>query len=224
MSILSPKLISFDVFGTLISVRDSSYGAFERILTDAHAREVDVKEFWEDWEHRNIAHYWETYRSYKQICEMSLAETFEKHEVHADSSLIKHYFDAFSEFFLYDDVLATLETLSAGHRIALVSNIDDDLLSMTPLPKTFGLICTAQRAQGYKPDGALFQYLIEQSRLPVKDILHCGQSQYTDLVGGKPLGLTVAWINRRNVALDPSVPKPDFVFAGLSDVCSVVSR
>jgi hypothetical protein len=25
---LRPKLISFDVFGTLISVRDSSYGAF----------------------------------------------------------------------------------------------------------------------------------------------------------------------------------------------------
>jgi hypothetical protein len=28
---LRPKLISFDVFGTLISVRESSYGAFERI-------------------------------------------------------------------------------------------------------------------------------------------------------------------------------------------------
>jgi hypothetical protein len=31
---LQPKLISFDVFGTLISVRESSYGAFERILDD----------------------------------------------------------------------------------------------------------------------------------------------------------------------------------------------
>jgi hypothetical protein len=34
---LRPKLISFDVFGTLISVRDSSYSAFERILADAGA-------------------------------------------------------------------------------------------------------------------------------------------------------------------------------------------
>ncbi len=46
-----PKLISFDVFGTLISVRDSSYSAFERILADAGARHVDVKAFWEHWEH-----------------------------------------------------------------------------------------------------------------------------------------------------------------------------
>jgi 2-haloacid dehalogenase len=29
---LHPMLISFDVFGTLISFRDSSYGAFERIV------------------------------------------------------------------------------------------------------------------------------------------------------------------------------------------------
>jgi 2-haloacid dehalogenase len=223
MSSLSPKLISFDVFGTLISVRDSSYGAFERILVDAQAQGVDVKAFWEDWEHRNIAHYWEPYRSYKQICEMSLAETFEKYGINADSSLVKHYFDAFSKFFLYDDVLATLEKLSAGHRLALVSNIDDDLLSMTPLPSNFDLICTAQRASGYKPDGALFRYLIDRSELPVADILHCGQSQFTDLVGGKPLGLTVAWINRRNVALDPSVPSPDFVFSEISEICSVIN-
>jgi 2-haloacid dehalogenase len=104
-----------------------------------------------------------------------------------------------------------------------VSNIDDDLLSMTPLPKIFDLICTAQRAQGYKPDGTLFRYLIEKSGLPVNDILHCGQSQYTDLVGGKPLGLTIAWINRRGIALDPTVPKPDFVFAGISDICDIVN-
>jgi 2-haloacid dehalogenase len=53
---LRPRLMSFDVFGTLISVRDSSYGAFERILVDAGASHLDVKAFWEHWEHRNIAH------------------------------------------------------------------------------------------------------------------------------------------------------------------------
>src|SRR5690348_12100596 len=70
--LMRPTLMSFDVFGTLISVRDSSYGAFERILADAGAHRVDVKAFWEYWEHRNIAHYWEPYRSYREICELSL--------------------------------------------------------------------------------------------------------------------------------------------------------
>jgi 2-haloacid dehalogenase len=222
MATLTPKLISFDVFGTLISVRDSSYGAFEKILAEANARDVDVREFWEDWEHRNIAHYWDAYRPYKQICELSLSESFAKYGLDADARLIRHYFEAFPKFFLYDDVVATLERLSARHRIALVSNIDDDLLAMTPLPDCFDLVCTAQAAKGYKPDGALFRHLIEQSGLPLGDLLHCGQSQYTDLVGGKPLGLRIAWINRRAVALDPTVPKPDFVFPGISDICNLV--
>jgi len=34
----------------------------------------------------------------------------------------------------------------------------------------------------------------------------------TDMVGGKPLGLTVCWINRRSIDLHPSVPPPDHIF------------
>ena len=43
------------------------------------------------------------------------------------------------------------------------------------------------------------------------EILHSGQSQFTDMVGGKPLGLTM-WINRRSIDLHPSVPPPDHIF------------
>jgi 2-haloacid dehalogenase len=219
---LQPKLMSFDVFGTLISVRDSSYGAFERILSDAGAHQVDVKPFWEHWEHRNIAHYWEPYRSYREICELSLAETFAHFEIAGDSGLIGRYFDAFPRFFLYDDVARTLDLLSRRYRLAVVSNIDDDLLALTPLPQNFDLVCTAERARGYKPDGTLFRYLIENAGCARDEILHAGQSQFTDLVGGKPLGLTIAWINRRQIELEPSVPRPDFIFPDIQSLSRVV--
>jgi 2-haloacid dehalogenase len=219
---LRPKMMSFDVFGTLISVRDSSYSAFERIAADAGARDLDVKAFWEHWEHRNIAHYWDPYRSYREICELSLAETFEHFGVHGDSRLIEHYFEAFPSFFLYDDVVRTLDRLSSRYRLAVVSNIDDDLLASTPLPRNFDLVCTAQRARGYKPEGTLFRYLIENSGCAKDEILHAGQSQFTDLVGGKPLGLTIAWINRRQIDLDASVPRPDFVFPDIQSLSRIV--
>ena len=219
---LQPKLMSFDVFGTLISVRDSSYGAFERILSDAGARRVDVKPFWEHWEHRNIVHYWESYRSYREICELSLAESFAHFEIAGDSRLIGRYFEAFPRFFLYDDVARTLDLLSRRYRLAVVSNVDDDLLASTPLPQNFDLVCTPERARGYKPDGTLFRYLIDHARCATDEILHAGQSQFTDLVGGKPLGLTIAWINRRQIALDASVPRPDFVFPDIQSLRDVV--
>jgi 2-haloacid dehalogenase len=219
---LRPKLMSFDVFGTLISVRDSSYAAFERILAAAGAHHLDVKAFWEHWEHRNIAHYWAPYRSYREICELSLAETFAHFKVAGDSRLIDRYFEAFPHFFLYDDVVRTLDQLSRRYRLAVVSNIDDDLLALTPLKRNFDLVCTAQRARGYKPDGTLFRYLIENAGVAKGEILHSGQSQFTDLVGGKPLGLTIAWINRRQIELDASVPRPDFIFPDIQSLSRVV--
>jgi 2-haloacid dehalogenase len=221
-TLMRPKLMSFDVFGTLISVRDSSYGAFERILADAGARGVDVKAFWEHWEHRNIIHYWEPYRSYREICELSLAETFAHFGLTGEGRLIERYFEAFPSFFLYDDVLRTLDRLSRRHRLAVVSNIDDDLLALTPLQREFDLVCTAQRARGYKPDGALFRYLIGNAGCAKDEILHSGQSQFTDLVGGKPLGLTIAWINRRQIALDDSVPRSDFILSDIQSLCDLV--
>ena len=77
-------------------------------------------------------------------------------------------------------------------------------------------MCTAERAGGYKPDGTLFRYLIANAGVAVSEILHSAQSQFTDMVGGKPLGLTIAWINRRGVELHASVPKPDFVLADIA--------
>jgi 2-haloacid dehalogenase len=214
--------MSFDVFGTLVSVRDSAYGAFERILAQSGAQNLDVRTFWEHWEHRNIRHYWEPYRTYREICELSLAETFTDFKILADSRLIQYYFDAFPSFFLYDDVERTLDKLSRRYRLAVVSNIDDDLLASTPLRRNFDLVCTAERAKGYKPDGTLFRYLVENAGVAIAEILHSGQSQFTDLVGGKPLGLTVAWINRRQVELNESVPRPDFVFSDIESLLDLV--
>ena len=216
------KLLSFDVFGTLISVRDGSYGAFERILRDAGAAHIDVKAFWEAWEERNIESYWGPYRPYKDICRDSLAATFEAFGVKGRPEAIGRYFDAFADFELYPDVVDTLETLSRRLKLAVVSNIDDDLLAVTPLKRTFDLVCTAERAKGYKPDGSLFRYLLANAGVPREAILHSGQSQYTDMVGAKPLGLTVAWINRRGIALSPKVPRPDFEFPNIQSLVPLV--
>ena len=219
---LVPKLMSFDVFGTFISVRDSTYAAFQSILADSDARHVDVRAFWEHWEERNIVHYWEPYRRYRDICALSLAETFEHFGINGDAKLISRYFDAFPKLVLYPDVAGTLDSLARHYKLAVVSNIDDDLLALTPLGRTFDLVCTAEKAKGYKPDGGLFRYLIAQAGCSKDDILHSGQSQFTDMVGAKPLGLTVAWINRRGVALHPSVPKPDYTFPDLKSLLGLV--
>jgi len=214
---MGPLLLSFDVFGTLIDTPAGTAAAFQSILVDAAAGHIDPGSFWNHWEERNIAHYREPYRSYKEICGISLEETFLHFRIPGgDGRLIQRYFEAFPRFELYPDVAPTLEALAPRHRLAVVSNIDDDLLAATHLGREFDLVCTAEKARGYKPDGRLFRYLIDRAGVGLAKILHSGQSQFTDMVGGKPLGLTIAWINRRGLSLHPSVPRPDFIFPGLA--------
>ena len=81
----------------------------------------------------------------------------------ADGSLIERYFEAYARFQLYPDVQPALDVLARHHRLAIVSNIDDDLLGVTPLGRRFDLVCTAERARGYKPDGTLFRYLLDHA-------------------------------------------------------------
>jgi 2-haloacid dehalogenase len=219
---LHPQLMSFDVFGTLLDVRAGSYATFQSILDDCGAANIDVKLFWEDWERRNIAQYWQPYRGYRAICRESLAQSFAHFGVAGDPALIDRYFAAFGGFPLFADVPQALEGFAKRCPLAIVSNIDDDLLAATELPKLFDLVCTAERARGYKPDGTLFRYLLDNAGVPRDAILHSGQSQFTDLVGGKPLGLAIAWVNRRGVALSSDVPKPDWIVADLDGVAALL--
>jgi 2-haloalkanoic acid dehalogenase type II len=210
-----PAWLSFDVYGTLMDSRGGSRDAFAAILAAAGGNGIDPLAFQDEWELANIRRYVETYRSYKAICRDSLAETFERFGLAADPALIRIYFDAYPRFVRFPEVDAVLDRLAARHRLALVSNIDDDLLAVTALGRPFDLVCTAERARGYKPDGTLFRYLLGESGTDVVDVLHSGQSQRTDMVGAKPLGITVAWINRRGLALAAGVPPPDHEFRDL---------
>jgi 2-haloacid dehalogenase len=185
------KLLSFDVYGTLVNTPPANAKAFQAILKDAGATKIDPVAFYNFWESRNVAQYWEPYRSYKAICRTSLEDAFTHFQSRRRRPLsYRALLSVCREMQLYPDVLPTLERLRKSYRIAVVSNIDDDLLQSTPIPLVFDLVCTAEKAKGYKPDGTLFRYLLDHSGLPVDEILHSGQSQVTDFVGAKPLGLT----------------------------------
>src|SRR5262249_17724026 len=152
------KLLSFDVYGTLINTPPINVKAFRLILEQAGASNIDALSFYQFWEGRNIIHYQEPYRRYRDIGDLSLEEAFEN--LGGAPDLIEGYFDLFPEMELSPDVLPALERLADRSRLAVVSNIDDALLAATRLCREFDLLCTAERAGGYKPDGTSFRYLI----------------------------------------------------------------
>src|SRR5215467_8678188 len=134
------KLLSFDVYGTLINTPPINAKAFRLILEQAGASNIDALSFYQFWESRNIVHYREPYRRYREIGELSLVEAFENFGVaNGRAGLIEYYFELFPEMQLYADVLPTLEKFARRYRLAVVSNIDDDLLDSTELHWQFDL-------------------------------------------------------------------------------------
>src|SRR6516165_3345902 len=75
---IEPRMLSFDVYGTLINTPPANLQALRSILHEASETNVDPMEFYSFWEQRNVAHYMEPYRSYKEICQLSLSEAFRR--------------------------------------------------------------------------------------------------------------------------------------------------
>jgi 2-haloalkanoic acid dehalogenase type II len=99
----------------------------------------------------------------------------------------------------FADTNPALERLATvGHRLGILSNVDDDLLAGTlrHLSVRFELILTAQQVRAYKPTAAHF--LAARERIGGGRWLHAAQSYFHDVAPALAHGVPVAWINRKD--------------------------
>jgi 2-haloalkanoic acid dehalogenase type II len=106
--------------------------------------------------------------------------------------------------------------VSAGCRLGILSNVDDDLLESTRrwLEVSFDPIVTAAQVRSYKPSPPHF---LEARRRLTPGVLwlHAAQSYFHDVVPCRNLGIPVAWINRKGEKAGASSP-PDREFSDLA--------
>jgi 2-haloacid dehalogenase len=94
--------------------------------------------------------------------------------------------------------VGALERLSRRYRLAIISNIDDDMFEVTRgyLHAKFQYVTTAQQARCYKPGAAIFRLALGKTDVSPHRILHVGQSIYHDVLPAQRLGLATVWVNR----------------------------
>jgi 2-haloalkanoic acid dehalogenase type II len=102
----------------------------------------------------------------------------------------------------FADTTRALRRLAKRRRLAIVSNIDRDLLADTVgrLQAPFSALVTAEDARAYKPDPRPFQLAIEGLALPPERILHAAFGWKYDLAPAHALGMRTCFVNRGNVA------------------------
>lgn len=99
----------------------------------------------------------------------------------------------------FPDAVTVLKKLKQKYKLAIISNIDDDLFQRSNylLQVKFDWIITAEQVKSYKPSMNNFEQAINRIAVPKEKILHIAQSIYHDIVPAKKAGLSTVWVNRR---------------------------
>jgi 2-haloacid dehalogenase len=110
----------------------------------------------------------------------------------------------------FPDTTRALRRLARRFRLAIVSNIDRDLLAATVglLQAPFSSLVTAEDARAYKPDPAPLRLALERLGLPAASVLHAAFGWKYDLAPARELGMRTAFVNRGG-GPRPEGPPPD---------------
>jgi 2-haloacid dehalogenase len=123
----------------------------------------------------------------------------------------------------FPDSPGALQALRRKYKLAIISNIDDDLIALSArrLQVAFDWIITAQQARSYKPSLNNFHVAFTRIGLHTSKIVHVAQSLFHDVAPAKRLGLATVWVNRRHGkagfgATPPAQAEPDLEVPSLA--------
>lgn len=100
---------------------------------------------------------------------------------------------------LFEGVLETLSNLSQGFRLAALTNGNADVFK-SEAASLFEFALRAEEVGAKKPEPAMFQAALEQSKLTPREVMHVGDHPRDDVRGAQALGIAAIWINPANDA------------------------
>ena len=106
--------------------------------------------------------------------------------------------DSLPHWPVFPDVAEALSRLKSRYRLAILSNVDDDLFAQTQeaLGVEFDAVVTAQQVGSYKPDLRNFHAARERMDVEPGAWLHVGESLYHDVGPANRLGIDSVWVKR----------------------------
>ena len=110
----------------------------------------------------------------------------------------------------FEDAPPALKRLKERYKLAILSNIDDDLLrdSVRSLGVQFDAFVTAQQVRSYKPINTHWKEALSRFGVPEDRVYHVAASYLHDILPAKQMGIACAWINRKSEKVGGTV-KPD---------------
>jgi 2-haloacid dehalogenase len=197
------EAITFDCYGTLIDWETGIRTYVAPILAQSSQRGVTPEAWLERWEHIQFQ-LLKPYRPYREILVRSYDATMQHFGIEAFVDAGAGLARSVADWQPFPDTTRALKRLAKRRRLAIVSNIDRDLLadSVGRLQAPFSCLVTAEDARAYKPDPKPLQLAIERLGLAPSQILHAGFGWKYDLAPARALGMRACFVNRGQVSVD----------------------
>jgi 2-haloacid dehalogenase len=139
------------------------------------------------------------YRPYRDILQSVMTRMAARLGFSASEEESRAIVDSLPAWMPFPDSVSALKQLRERYKLAILSNVDDDLLaaSMKRLEVAFDHAITAEQCRSYKPSLNNFRTALERLGVAPDRVLHVAQSLFHDIVPAKELGLATVWVNRR---------------------------
>jgi 2-haloacid dehalogenase len=218
-----PRPITLDVYSALVDSATGGTAALARI-GGQRGWDADPAALYRDWDRRNKGLHREVvtpFVPFRELSARAMITVLDDHGLSgADAVEVSDALLASMRHWpLWPDVVAGLARLAPDHHLALLSNIDDDLLATSAPSALVPHHITSEQARAYKPHPALYDHARRQLGAGWIHVAASGR----DVRGSLEAGLAVVRIVRPGHTLDPDGPAPTVEIDDLRDLADAVA-
>jgi 2-haloacid dehalogenase len=224
----SIKVLSFDCYGTLIDWESGIASALRPVLK---AREINLSE------QQTLELYAEleseiegdTYITYREVLRRIMQQLGVRYKFSPTKAELNALANSLADWKPFSDTVESLRRFHSRFKLAIISNIDDDLFELTArhLEIEFDWLITAKQVGAYKPSLDVFRFAYDRIGMPKEKMLHVAQSLYHDIAPANRLGQKCVWVNRREHrdgfgATPRASAQPDLEVSDLKTLVSMI--
>ena len=201
--------LTFDCYGTLIDWETGAVEALRPLLT-RHGVMLSDNEIVTVFQDLDGVLCEPPYKSYKAVL-AGLVEGFGRRFGFpvgaAERELLVSSVPSWRPF---PDTVEALRALGERYKLAVISNIDDDLFaaSVRHLGVTFDLVVTAEQARCYKPDPAIFELALRRLAVEPRHVIHVAEG-VMEISPARRLGCATVWVRRHGRSARLLTETPD---------------
>jgi 2-haloacid dehalogenase len=191
------KLISFDCYGTLVDWKRSLQDIMSPFII-RHKLDITADKLYELFLNADQKNVTCEYKPYSEVLVGVMDEIGKELKIDLKYAERTCLVDRFGDWTAFPDSPDALQNLKKIYKLAVISNVDDELFNVTKrcLGVRFDYIVTAKQVGSYKPSKNNFIKALEIFGLSKEQVLHVSQSIYHDIIPTNELGWSNVWINR----------------------------